>query len=130
MNGLWKISNAETFPSNQEPFGKLPPKGPASKVSSEDIITPQRVPALWKSLLTYLFLSLNKLITQTLTNFVFMTEYTNSPWRETHFDTAILCLYLADPATFLASNIFLWEQLVYSGMETINTWSLYFVLPH
>ena len=35
--------------------------------------------------------------------------------------TVLLCLYVADPATFLASVfwdlIFLWEQFVYSLME-------------
>ena len=45
------------------------------------------------------------------------------PWlnKQTHLEVQLilirLCLDLAGPATFLASNIFLWEQLVYSGME-------------
>ena len=37
----------------------------------------------------------------------FMTEwikYTNWPQRITHFHNVLLCLYVADPATFLASN--------------------------
>ena len=42
--------------------------------------------------------------------------------RTTRFHTVLLCLYLADPATFLASNgdldlMFLWGQLVFSVME-------------
>ena len=35
---------------------------------------------------------------------IFITQQINWPWRTTQFHTVLLCLYLADPATFLASN--------------------------
>ena len=36
--------------------------------------------------------------------FIFITEQTNWPQRTTHLHTLLLCLCVADPATFLASN--------------------------
>ena len=74
----------------------------------------------------FLFLCLNKLNKQTiLYNYIYIIfhDWVNKLTfkRTTHFHTVLLCLYVADPATFLASNsvldlLFLWEQLVYSVM--------------
>ena len=67
------------------------------------------------------YLCLNK---QTL--FVF-----NRPLRTTQFHIVLLCLKVADPATYLASNsvpdlIFLWEQLVYSVMYKMYISDVYY----
>ena len=56
------------------------------------------------------------------TLFTFMTEQTNWPQRTTQFHTVLLCLYVADPATCLASNCVLATWISSESSSFIHSW--------
>ena len=54
--------------------------------------------------------------------FIFTPEQTNCPQRTTQFHTVLLCLYVADPATFLALNSILGTLFPSENSLFIQLW--------